>query len=146
MPRWSVWSVRLALAWLALAALVGAGILARDPLGLPGAATLIPAHAEMMLVGWMMQLACGVAWWILPGRFRHDPNRITFPLAIVSLGLNGGILLLVLGVPLMGRGCEGVAAVMFAWQVAPRVRTVEGEATGKGSDLVRLKQGSQGTS
>ena len=145
MPRWSVWSVRSALGWLALAALIGASILGRAALGIPGAATLIPAHAEMMLVGWMMQLACGVAWWILPGRARHDPNRITLPLAIVSLGMNGGILLLVLGMPLMGRGCEGVAAMVFAWQVMPRVRRVEWGATGQGSDLVRLKERPQST-
>jgi hypothetical protein len=138
MPKWSVWSVRSALIWLALAAAVGAGLLSRDRLGLPGLARLIPAHAEMMLVGWMMQLAFGVAYWILPGRERRDPRRVTAPLIVVSLALNGGIVAFLAGATLAGRLLEGGAALVFVTQVAPRIRGVQWGATGRGGDLVRL--------
>ena len=130
----------MALSWLAVAALVGAGILARTVLGFPGLARLIPAHAEMMLVGWMMQLGFGVAWWILPGRARRDPNAITLPLAVTSLGLNGGIVLLASGFGLAGRLSETVAVVAFAGQLLPRIRGVDWGATGRGKDLVQLSK------
>lgn len=130
----------MALGWLSLSALLGASILSRGALGVPGVARLIAAHAELMLVGWMMQLAFGVAWWILPGRERRDPGTITRPLALVSLGLNAGILLVTLGAPLSGRLCECIAAVTFAVQVGPRIRGVSWGATGGGGDLVQLKK------
>ncbi len=57
MPTLSAWAIRTALVWLALATLIGALILARAEIGLPRLILLRPAHAEMMLVGWMMQLA-----------------------------------------------------------------------------------------
>ena len=140
MPRWSAWSIRLALIWLALAALTGAAILSRTALGLPGLARLIPAHAEMMLVGWMLQLGFGVAWWILPGRVRRDPNAITLPLGVTSLGLNLGIVILAAGVPFAGRCAELVGVATFASQLWPRIRGVDWGATGRGGDLVQLKK------
>ena len=142
MPRWSVWTVRAALTWLAFAALVGATILARAALHTPGLARLIPVHAEMMLVGWMMQLAVGVAQWILPGRERHDPHAITLPLLLVSLGLNGGVVSSIAGAPLVGRLLECAGAGVFAAQVAPRIRAARWGAAGRGGDLVRLVRGS----
>ena len=133
--------MRIALAWLALAALVGASILSRAALGAPWLARLIPAHAEMMLVGWMMQLGFGVAWWILPGRVRRDPNTLTLPLVAVSVGLNGGIVLLAAGFPLAGRIGEGMGVFVYAMQLLPRIRGVDWGATGRGADLVKLEKG-----
>lgn len=139
MPTLSVWTIRAALLWLAAASLVGALILARGALDAPALALWIPRHAEMMLMGWMVQLAFGVAHWILPrpasvaGR---DPGILAgVAVAALDLGLVG----VLFGAVLVGRVVEGIAVVLFAVQAVPRIRASTWGATGKGSDLVRLK-------
>ena len=149
MPTLSAWTVRMALLWLALAALVGASILSRGALDLPGLAFFIPAHAEMMLVGWMMQFAFGVAHWILPRTSPPGPlsrpgeggrrgNVTAVALAIVALNL--GLVLVLLGATVAGRCVEAAAAIIFAAQAAPRIRETGWGAAGKDGDLVRLKK------
>ena len=138
MPTLSVFAVRAALGWLAAASLIGALILARGVLGIPGLALWIPRHAEMMLMGWMVQLAFGVAHWILPrpasvgGR---DPEVLA---GVAVVALNAGLVAVLCGAPFVGRAIEGVAVLLFAVQAVPRIRASTWGATGKGSDLVRL--------
>ena len=139
MPLLSAWTVRAAFTWLALAALVGALLLMRGLLGLPGLGALIPVHAEMMLVGWMMQFAFGIAHWILPRRPAEGRGALG-PVAAVVVALNLGVLLVIAGAPLAGRLLETVAAIGFVVQGVPRVRTAGWGATGKTGDLVRLKK------
>lgn len=140
MPILSGWAIRAALVWLALAALVGALILGRAALGLPALAVLIPAHAEMMLVGWTMQLAFGMANWILPrhavGAARGHPGPILF----VVIALNLGVVLVILGAVFAGRVLEVLAVAGFALQGVPRIRAAGWGATGKEGDLVALKR------
>ena len=145
MPTLSAWAIRTALVWLALAALIGALILARDEIGLPRLILLRPAHAEMMLVGWMMQLAFGVAHWILPRRrVAAAPDRegrgALGPVLFVVVALNLGVLLVILGATLAGRVLEAAAVVGFALQGVPRIRAAGWGATGTAGDLVRLKR------
>lgn len=90
---------------------------------------LLPAHIEFLLVGWMGQLALGVAHWIIP-RFRGgDFGRPALArLAVVML--NAGILMVGLGpllsapaaVRLLGRALEAAAALTFALYIWPRIR------------------------
>ena len=138
MPALSAWTVRAALGWLAAAAVVGALLLSRQSLGHPEWGALIPAHAEMMMVGWMMQLAFGVAHWILPRRGGGDGRGATLPVLLVVLALNLGVLLVVLGAVLPGRILEGAGALGFAAQGIPRIRAAGWGATGKAGDLVKL--------
>jgi len=57
---------------------------------------LLPAHMESLLLGWMVQLAMGVAFWILP-RFRSGPPRGNVNLAWIALVLlNAGIVIVTL--------------------------------------------------
>jgi cbb3-type cytochrome oxidase subunit 1 len=93
-----VWFVRTALVYLALGFLIGAILLAH-----PGIAfgawviRLLPLHTEFLLIGWMVQLALGVAFWILP-RFRTGPERGREGLAWLSYCLlNLGVLTAALG-------------------------------------------------
>jgi hypothetical protein len=67
MPRLSQLMIRTALLWLAFGYGVGGLVLLNKgvPL-LPWLWTLRAAHIHMLLVGWTVQLACGVAFWILP--------------------------------------------------------------------------------
>jgi len=139
-PALSAWAVRAALIWLALAAFVGALILAREALGLPALAVLIPIHAEIMLVGWTMQLAFGVANWILPRHAVGDARGAAMPVVVVLVALNLGVVLVILGAVLAGRVLEVLAVAGFAVQGVPRIRAAGWGATGKSGDLVKLKR------
>ena len=98
MPRVSVWRVRMALLYLGLGFTLGALMLSAPILGLaPAVLKLRPLHAEILLVGWMMQLAFGVAYWILP-RLPGTRPRGSEQLAWLSLTLlNGGTVAVGLG-------------------------------------------------
>ena len=92
MPRLSVWFIRLALAYLATGFTFGALLLANKGLAFaPLLWRLRPTHIELLLVGWMVQLAMGVAFWILP-RFQASRGdvRPAWPgLALINLGIAG---------------------------------------------------------
>lgn len=140
MPSLSIWSVRAALVWLAVGALTGALILARVPLGHPEWGAWIPAHAEIMLMGWMVQLAFGVAHWILPRQPGKEGRGFVAPVVLVVVMLNAGVALVVFGQVAAGRVLESCAAAGFALQGLPRIRAAGWGATGKDGDLVRLKK------
>ncbi|MEZ4867771.1 MAG: hypothetical protein R3C14_40975 [Caldilineaceae bacterium] len=130
MPRLSVWAIRLALCHLLLGFTIGALLLAHK--GIPFAPwlwRLLPAHMEFLLFGWTVQLAMGVAYWILP-RFPGGERRREGWARLAILTLNGGLWLVALGplapatLPLMvlGRGLEMGATVAFALHSWPRVK------------------------
>ena len=91
---------------------------------------LLPVHIELLLVGWTMQLALGVAFWILPrfltrGAERGDIKGAWFAFFL----LNGGLWLVSMGaffaaspvIGVIGRMAEAGAAVSFAWHIWPRI-------------------------
>jgi hypothetical protein len=121
--------VRVALLALAAGAALGAVLLA-DPAFAGGAARWRPVHAELLTVGWTVQLAFGVAYWILP-RFRSGPERGRDALAWAAFVLvNLGVMLVALGrsTPgaeawaLAGRCTEALAVAAFAAHAWPRVK------------------------
>jgi cbb3-type cytochrome oxidase subunit 1 len=130
-PRLSVWSVRAALLYLGLGFTLGAIMLAAPTLGLPLTVfRLRPLHAEMLLVGWVVQLAFGVAYWILPRLpgflARGNERRAWLALALLNLGVWAAGLGQVFGAPswapMVGRAAEAAAALAFATHTWPRVR------------------------
>lgn len=121
MPRLSVWMIRTALLALAAGAALGALLLA-DPGLAGGLARWRPLHGELLLVGWTVQLAFGVAYWILP-RFREGRERGREELAWAAFVLvNLGVLLVGAGQPAAGRSAEAMAAIAFAAHAWPRVK------------------------
>ena len=121
MPRLTVWALRLALVWWGVGLLLGALILAREALGWPALAAAIPAHAEMVLVGWMIQFALGVAYWILPRvgvNVDHPPAHVVAAFVL----LNAGVGCVLAGSLAAGRSLELLALVAFAIHAIPRVR------------------------
>lgn len=130
MPRLSVYFIRAALLHLAFGFTVGGLILATKgvPL-LPEVWRLRPAHLESLLIGWMVSLTMGVAFWILP-RFTAEPR-----FGRVRLGW-GALLLLHTGViaasvgqiaalpplTLAGRLAECAAVLAFVVMIFPRVK------------------------
>jgi hypothetical protein len=122
MPRLSVYFIRASLIYLLLGFTFGALILASKGLIIvPSIWILLPIHIEFDLIGWLVQLAMGVAFWILP-RFSKDPirgkERLSWSAFIL---INAGILLVVSdglletnGLILIGRVFEVLALVLFA--------------------------------
>ena len=67
MPRLSVWFVRASLIYLLAGFTLGALMLAQDGISYyPAIIAVLPVHMEFLLVGWLVQLALGVAFWIFP--------------------------------------------------------------------------------
>jgi len=131
-PTLSVWCVRMALLYLGLGFTLGALMLSATAIGFaPSILRLRPLHAEILLFGWMAQLAFGVAYWILP-RLPGSRPRGSEPLAWLSLILlNVGILAVGLGqtlnapttISVLGRVAEALAVCAFAVQAWPRARS-----------------------
>jgi hypothetical protein len=140
MPTLTRWAVRAALIYLVLGFTFGGLLLSHK--GVPFAAALWqlrPAHIEFLLIGWMVQLALGVAHWIVP-RFRGGVfGRVELAWLALAL-LNVGILIVGFG-PLLGlstrwqgvgRGLEAAAALSYAVYIWPRVRPLGNERRGSG--------------
>lgn len=92
MPRLSRYFIRASLIYLLLGLTAGALMLANK--GIPFAPlvwVLLPLHIETMFVGWMSQLALGVAFWILPRLVgnapRGDERWSWAALVLINLGL-----------------------------------------------------------
>lgn len=130
MPRLSAWSVRLAMLYLLLGFTFGALMLANK--GIPFADwlwRLLPAHMDILLFGFVIQLAIGFAFWILPryrGGSRGNENVVWVAVVLLNLGIwtitiagsfNFSGLWMV-----TGRLLEGVAAILFVVQVWKRIR------------------------
>ena len=131
MPRLSVWFVRSALCYLTIGVLAGSVLLVNRGVFLgPWTRRLLPVHIEFLLMGWTVQLALGVAFWILP-RFRTGPERGRERFAWLSYGLlNIGVLAAAVGqaiglppaVPLFGHTAQALAVVAFSLHAWPRVK------------------------
>jgi cbb3-type cytochrome oxidase subunit 1 len=138
MPRLSVWLIRTALVYLVVGFGLGAVMLACKvmPSTLALIAPLRPLHVEFLTLGWTVNLALGVAYWILPRRARDGERGGEIAVALVWVVLNAGVLAAGFGqgstapVALIGRLAEGVAAGMFALHAWSRVKPY-GTGTGE---------------
>ncbi|MBI2917822.1 MAG: hypothetical protein HYY01_07480 [Chloroflexi bacterium] len=128
MPRASAWFVRSAFLYLLVGFSLGALLLFYKGTGfLPQVWRLLPAHAEVLLMAWLVQLAMGVGYWILP---RPGGKRGGAALVWVVFGVfNAGVWLAVagqvMGLPLLtwlGRLGELVAVVLFVAHAWRRLR------------------------
>lgn len=129
MPRLSVWFVRAALVYLTLGFTFGGLMLANKGILLsPLLWRLLPTHIEFLLFGWTVQLAFGVAFWILP-RWRTQRGDVR-PAWTAFLLLNSGIWLVVAAgwfngpawMLVGGRLLEATSVAAFAWHAWPRVK------------------------
>jgi len=138
MPLLSRLLIRTALIWLAVGYTVGGLLLIQK--GYPLAAwpwSLRYAHVHMLLVGWTMQLASGVAFWILP-RLDTSGSRGDERLVWWYYGaLNAGVVLAALhdplvalaaldapvlrGMPMLAGLLYLAAAMLFARHAWPRI-------------------------
>lgn len=129
MPRLSCWFIRSALIHLALGITFGSLILLHKGIPIyPYLWRLLPIHIEILLFGWTIQLAMGVAFWIFPRFWRSRGNEKPAWLAFGLL--NFGVWLAALGlffvappwVIVLGRLAETGAAIAFAWHAWSRIK------------------------
>lgn len=132
MPRLSVWMVRAALLHLGIGFTIGALMLCNkgNPID-PLIWRLLVAHMDFLLLGWTMQLAMGVAFWIMPrfsGEQKYGSERLAWAALIL---INVGVLTVALSpwggavadvMALVGRTAELLAAIAFAIHIWPRVK------------------------
>lgn len=131
MPRPARYLVRTALLHLLVGFGLGGLLLANKGLPFwPALWRLRPAHVELLLVGWTVQLTLGVAYWILP-RLRGDrPRGDTRAVWAAYLLLNLGVIALAFGpltaragvLAVAGRGAELAAVLLLVAQAWPRVK------------------------
>jgi hypothetical protein len=131
MPRLSVWMVRAALLHLGTGFTFGAFMLWNkgSPFD-PRIGLLLSPHIELVLVGWTMQLAMGVAFWIVP-RFTHG-NRYGHVWLVWAafVLINAGVIAVVISywfaglawLTLVGHILESLAVVAFALHLWPRIK------------------------
>jgi hypothetical protein len=134
MPRLSQYFVKSALIQLALGFTIGGLILASK--ATPSISAMVwlwfPAHITLLLNGWLIQLAIGVAYWILPrisGSDRGRPRWAWASFFALQTGLGLAILsLLQIGWPpasqLFAPGVclQALAMILFVVHAWPRVR------------------------
>ena len=131
MPRLTVWLVRSALCYLAIGVLAGAILLVNRGVFLGAwVGRLLPLHIEFLLIGWTLQLALGVAFWILP-RFRSGAERGREGFVWLSyVLLNTGVMAVAVGqamglppeVPLLGHAAEALGTAAFSLHAWPRIK------------------------
>ncbi len=147
MPRLSRWCVRAALAYLVAGMAMGSWMLIRQAQRGYGPGAPWPAlHAHVLLVGFLLLVIFGVAFWMFPKVAGRRPGGEIGWVAFALL--NAGVLLRLLAEPLSdhGRGAAawdvllGVAAVLpalaalvFAVAIWPRVRAVTVVPTRRGA-------------
>jgi len=138
MPKLSVWMIRASLLHLSIGFTLGGLMLLNKGVPVEGWFwALLPLHMEMLLIGWLVQLAMGVAYWILPRFYKYVAREETYadPRGNVRLAwaafvlLNAGVLLVGLagwwggvGARIAGRAAEGLAALAFAMHAWPRIK------------------------
>ena len=127
MPRLSRFFIRASLIYLFLGFTFGALILAnKGILFAPLVWALLPAHIELMFLGWMTQLALGVAFWILPrlasSTPRGDERWSWSAFVLVNLGILASVLSPLAGISwivLLARALQTLGFAAFAlgnWQ------------------------------
>jgi hypothetical protein len=130
MPRLSGWFIRASLVYLAIGFTFGAIMLANEGIAFdPHLNQLLPVHMEFLLVGWMVQLALGVAYWILPRNVKGLPRGNVTLVWLSMIFLNIGILMGALNMEfkitwfaVSGKVLEAVCILVFLLVSWRRVR------------------------
>ena len=137
MPPLTRWFLKTAIVCL-LAALLLSLLLALNPMvELPlFVSYLSPVYFHLFLVGWVTQMIFGVIYWMFPIITRAKPRGNAYLGWTTYLLLNVGLLLRVIGEPLVGifpqsgwgrllplsAFMQWLAGVLFIWLAWPRVK------------------------
>lgn len=121
MDRLTIVMVRCSLVWLLSGFVIG-GLMLVDR-AMPGQwrQWLLPSHGHMLFVGWFVQFAMGIAYWLMP-RKRSPERPLGYRENIALAGaaaLNAGLLLRVIAEPMerTGNASDGTLAMLSASSV-----------------------------
>lgn len=115
MPRLTRWYIKTALVYLALALLLAALLALPYSVPLPTYLRIMtPAYFHLFLVGWVTQMIFGVIYWMFPIVTRARPRGNEAVGWASFMLLNVGLLLRVVGEPLVSLRPEG----WFGWLLA----------------------------
>ncbi len=137
MPRVSVWLIRASLVHFLSGALLGVAYMWFKVTGWPlFAVSHRPVHVEQMLVGWLVQLVIGVAYWILPASEPAGLRRRDKRMWVVFALINAGVLVASLGgdphlpdwIAVPGRAAETLAVLVFGSHAWNRQRAYSASA------------------
>ena len=100
MPRLTRWFIKTALVYFVVGLFVGVLVVSRFVFRLPDIiGALGPAYFHLLMVGWVMQLIVGVAFWMFP-KFTAEQPRGNETLGWVTyILLNAGLILRVISEP-----------------------------------------------
>jgi hypothetical protein len=136
MPHLSVWFLRAALVHFVLTAAMGIYLSAAKGgfLSFEGP-DLVPLHLHLALVGWTLQLAFGVAFWILPrlkkpgaqggGRGSYHRGR-ELPAWLAFVGINLSSVIATVGLTAISAALVLGSAICFVVHAAPRALVPSG--------------------
>jgi hypothetical protein len=130
--------VRVSLLWLLAGFVVGGAMLVDQQLPGHWRLWMAPTHGHMLFVGWFLQFALGIAYWLLPRkRTRERPQGYDLRFAKFAVAaLNAGLLCRVAAEPLQRTGHDSnavqtllglsallqiAAALIFVVQIWPRL-------------------------
>jgi hypothetical protein len=127
--------IRAALIWLALGYSMGGLLLAHKGIAIaPRLWLLREAHIHALLMGWTLQLAAGVAFWILPrldaSGARGDERPVWLSFAAINAGAAVGVAAAVsqaAGLYALAGALYALAALAFVRHAWPRVRPFQSE-------------------
>ena len=102
MPLLSRCFLKTALFYFILSSCLGGYLLIGVGLQRPVPQVLQPVYWHLLLVGWLMQLIFGVAYWMFPRRAKERPQGRQAPGWFVYAALNLGLLLRVIVEPWHG--------------------------------------------
>jgi hypothetical protein len=84
--------------------------------------SLLPAHAVVALLGWLVQFTLGVGYWILP-RFATGLSRGPAWAPWLTLAaVNGGVGLVAGGMTTVGLTTVALGVAAFLFTAAPRIK------------------------
>jgi hypothetical protein len=116
--------LRLALLHLVAGSILGAWLLAAKGGWPPNPPEWFrPAHVEMLLAGWLLNLIMGTAYWILPRHATGPARGRAGPVVFALVAVNAGVIAAGCGGWFVGgRTLEGLGAAAFALHAWSRVR------------------------
>ncbi|WP_110517661.1 hypothetical protein [Herpetosiphon llansteffanensis] len=130
MPKFSIFSIRASLLYLVIGGSVGGIMLVSKAIGVwPWIWYWRTAHIHAMLVGWLLNLIFGVAFWILPRLDAHGWRGSPWLVWSASGLLQAALAVLVWAsirpwsaAIAIASSLECLAAIAIAWHCWPRLQ------------------------
>lgn len=136
MPKLSIFFIRTSLIYFIIGITIGAVMLADKGLPFYNAIwTLRSAHIELALLGWIVQLIMGTAYWILPRHPVGEPRGNIYTAWSSYTLLNAGIIMGIASIwflnsprlDILFRLLQFAGIGCFAYVIWPRVLTFKKE-------------------